>query len=139
MDEFGNLFDTPLTAENIKEALAADLLPVGWHVGTELKYEEKTVAQGPNTGRPYVRIQATLPALGGRKGFFNASPVYKLDKNGKPDIMYRLFAGLTQAVGGGSTAGEVLSKLSFATIEFRNTHTKDGEDMVVAVRAPRAA
>lgn len=139
MTEYGNIFDTPLSADDVKEALKADLLPVGWHLGTELKYEEKVVAQGVNEGRPFVRIQATLPNLKNRKGFFNASPVFKLDKNEKVDLMYRLFAGLTQAVGGGATAGEVLSKLGYASIEFRVIHTKDDEEMVVAVRAPKAA
>ena len=139
---FTNLFDTPISAEDVKEALKADLLPTGWHTGTELKYEEKLVATGPNIGRPFIRVQATIPVLNGRKAFFNASPIYKLDKNDKPDFMYRLFAGLSQAVGGGSTAGEVIGKLGYAAIDFRIAHSKNSktdelEDNVVAIRPVR--
>jgi hypothetical protein len=144
--EFNDLFDTPISADDIKEALKADLLPIGWHTAAEAKYEQKTVQKGPNVGRPFVRVQATLSGDGvtGRKAFFNASPVYKLDKNGKPDFMYRLFAGLSQAVGGGSTAGEVLSKIDMTPFDLRVNHSKNSqtdelEDNVVAIRPARVA
>ena len=141
MSEFDNLFLEPIDPADITEALKADLLDVGWHPVQSIASTPRTVNKGANQGRPYLHFDVTV--VGGRRVFFNASPQKRLDKNGKPDFMFRLWANIVQSVGGSTTIQEVLDKLQFSPIQIRvshraNSQTNEPEASVVAVKTAAA-
>ncbi len=151
MVDFQDLMDTPISAEDIKEGLAADLFDTGWYQTSEIKFEAREVSQGNNAGRRYIHFTATLlgkedgefvveDGIKGRKAWFNASPEIKPDKNGKPDFMFKLWSQVVSAVGGGEKVSEVLDKLAFTLPRLRinkgvRRDTGEPESTIVNIKA----
>ena len=138
MSELDNLFLEPIDAADITEALKADLVQPGWYPVQSISGTTRQVTKGANQGRNYLHFDTTLE--GGRRIFFNASPQKRLDKNGKPDFMYRLWANIVQAVGGAATVQEAMDKAMFTALQVRVAHRKNStsdeiEAGVVAVKA----
>ncbi len=147
---FDNILDEPISAEDVKEALKADLLPADWYNLADLKYEARTVEAGKaNGGRPYFHFTATVASnddgitegLAGRKFFFNASTVKVINDKGKPDFMYQMWARLVSAIGGAATPREAFEKLPMTplaakvTLRPRRDDPETPENLVVAFRA----
>lgn len=146
-----DIYDLPINPEEIAEGLKADLLDAGWHETNHVDIEERIVEKGANTGRPFFRLTPTFAGTyddegnlternKGRKLGFGVSPVLKLDKNGKPDFMFKLWSQLVSAVGGGANTREVMdkvdmTKLAIRTIQRNRQDTGEPESMVVSIRA----
>jgi hypothetical protein len=145
-----NILDEPISAEDVKEALKADLLPANWYNLADLKFEGRTVEAGKtNAGRPYFHFTGTVASngdgqtdgLAGRKMFFNASPVKVINAQGRPDYMYQMWAKIVSAIGGAATPREAFEKLpqtpiaAKVTLRPRRDDPETPENLVVAFRA----